>query len=246
MKLYQNVLPAGSGAFYAADTSQSWYGLPQIRIPTNQVDVGYSHRVSESVQAEVKLTTSDLTWRGCYIYNSSTIDGMIAQCDLKSPEGRVLAKSPGPFGVFTSKPIKTPHPRAPPSDTEELFGELKSTQLRNQAQILFHHYTSCTAFNMMPFQDSRNPWLSFYPSMARSGSAVGQKSLLYAILAQAAGNLAHLGHRREEMLVLAMMFYARAIRQLRESLEENSADFSVIMASILTLVMAEVKYITSY
>jgi len=189
---------------------------------------------------------TDLTWRGYYIYSSATIDGMIAQCDFSSPEEGVITKSVGPFGVFTSKPIPTPRPRAPPSETKELFRELRGTQLRNQARDLFHHYINCTAINMMPFQDIRNPWLSCYPSMARSGSALGQKSLLYAIIAQAAGNLAHLGYRREEMLVLARMFYATAIKQLREGLEENSADFSVIMASILTLVMAEVQHISIY
>jgi len=171
---------------------------------------------------------------------------MIAECDVESLKPGVSVKSAGPFTVFASKTIDTPHPRASLSDVEQLFGELKGTRLRSQAHNLFRHYTSCTAFNMMPFQDSRNPWLSCYPSMARSGCTRGQKSLLYAILAQAAGNLAHLGNNREELLVLAMMFYGIAIKLLRESLEEKAPDFSIILASILTLVMAEVRYISSY
>jgi hypothetical protein len=189
---------------------------------------------------------ADLTWRGYCIYNSSAVDSMIAQCDVKPPEEGAFAKSAGPFTVFTLKIIDTAHPQAPPSDMDQLFGELKDTQLRNHAQSLFHYYTNHTAFNMMPFQDRRNPWVSFYPSMARSACTRGQRSLLYAILAQAAGNLAHLGHKREDMLVLATRFYAGAIKQLRESLEENATDFSVILASVLTLIMAEVWYISSY
>ena len=246
MKLYQNVLHVVNGASDAAGTSQYQFGLLQTRIPTNQVGVEYSNLVSKYVQAEgLRLMRADLTWRGYCIYNSSAVDGMIAQCDVKSPEG-AFANSAGPFTVFTSKIIDTAHPQAPPSDMDQLFGELKDTQLRNHAQDLFHYYTSCTAFNMMPFQDQRNPWVLFYPSMARSASIRGQKSLLYAILAQAAGNLAHLSRKREDMLVLATRFYAIAIEQLRESLKENATDFSVILASVLTLIMAEVWYISNY
>ena len=247
MKLYQNVLHVVNGASDAAGTSQYQFGLLQTRIPTNQVDVEYSNLVSKYVQAErLGLMRADLTWRGYCIYNSSAVDGMIAQCDIKSPEEGAFAKSAGPFTVFTSKVIDTSHPQAPPSDMDQLFGELKGTQLRNHAPSLFHHYTNLTASNMMPFQDRRNPWQSFYPSMALSANTRGRKSLLYAILAQAAGNLAHLGHKREDMLVLATRYYAGAIEQLRGSLEENAIDFSVILASVLTLIMAEVWYISSY
>jgi hypothetical protein len=247
MKLYQNVLHVVNGASDVADTSQYWFGLLQTRIPTNQVGVEYSNLVSKYIQAEgLRLMRADLTWRGYCIYNSSVIDDMIAQCDVKSLEEGVFAESTGPFTVFTSKIINTAHPQAPPSDMDQLFGELKDTQLRNHAQGLFHYYTSRTAFNMMPFQDQRNPWVLFYPSMARSASIRGQKSLLYAILAQAAGNLAHLGRKREDMLVLATRFYVIAIKRLRESLEENATDFSVILASVLTLIMAEVWYISNY
>ena len=247
MKSYQNVLHAVNEASDAADTSQYQFGLLQTRIPTNQVDVEYCNLVSKYVQAEgLRLMRAGLTWRGYCIYNSSVVDGMIAQCDVKSLEEGAFAKSAGPFTVFTSKIIDTAHPQAPPSDMDQLFGELKDTQLRNHALSLFHHYTNLTAFQMMPFQDRRNPWLSFYPSMALSAYTRGQKSLLYAILAQAAGNLAHLGRKREDMLVLATRFYTTAIKQLRESLQENAIDFSVILASILTLIMAEVRDISSY
>lgn len=165
---------------------------------------------------------------------------MIAQCDVKSPEEGAFAKSAGPFTVFTSKIIDTAHPQAPPSNMGQLFGELKGTKLYDHAPSLFHHYTHLIASNMMPFQDQRNPWQSFYPSMALSANVRGQNPLLYAILAQAAGNLAHLDHKREDMLVLATGYYVRAIEKLRESLEENATDFSIILASVLTLIMAEV------
>jgi len=142
--------------------------------------------------------------------------------------------------VFAAKVNDTPNPQAGPSDMEQVFGDLSCVQLKEDAQKLFHHYTSFTAFNMMPFKDRRNPWLSFYPSLARCGYTRGHKSLLYAILAQAAGNLAHLGYRREDMLGLATGFYARAMKQLRERLQDADNDFTAILASVLTLIMAEV------
>ena len=77
--------------------------------------------------------------------------------------------------------------------------------------------------------------------MANSGESKAHKSLLHAILAQAAGNLAHLGNY-PSMASLALEYSLVATRQLRKAFEEEYVgDFSVMLASVLTLIMAEVN-----
>lgn len=76
--------------------------------------------------------------------------------------------------------------------------------------------------------------------MARSGKSCGQRSLLHALLAQAAGNLAHMGCQEEAMSNLTLKHYALAVTELRKAFS-GTIDFCVIMASILTLIMAEVS-----
>jgi hypothetical protein len=47
------------------------------------------------------------------------------------------------------------------------------------------------------------------------------------------------------MAALTMKHYVSAIAELRKALLESSIDFCIIMASILTLIMAEVSRISS-
>ena len=176
------------------------------------------------------------TWKGYPVYDCSAIDNLIEQCDDENKEG---SKSAGPFAVFTTKSKAISYPQAMPSAVSQIFADFQDNQLHGHSE-LFHHYTNQIALNMMPFEDSRNPWLSFYPSMALSTYGQGHKSLLYAILAQAAGNLAHLGHEREKMLTLAMRFYAAAIHHLGRSIEKGATEFSILLATVLALIMAEV------
>ena len=91
---------------------------------------------------------------------------------------------------------------------------------------------------MMPFQDRRNPWKSCYPLMARSGKSCAQRSLLHAMLAQAAGNLTLMGCQKEVMSALTLRHYTLAISELRKALCDP-VDFCLVIASILTLIMAE-------
>lgn len=74
--------------------------------------------------------------------------------------------------------------------------------------------------------------------MALSAFYTGHASLLYAILAQAAGNLAHLGYQRETMLGVAMRLYGAAVGELGRGIRK--VEFSVLVATVLALIMAEV------
>jgi hypothetical protein len=185
------------------------------------------------------------TWKGYPIYDSSAVDDLIEQCDVENHVDSSSAKSVGPFTVFTVNSNAIFHPQASLSAIHQIFANLQDDQLRGNS-ALFHHYTNQIAPNMMPFEDSRNPWLSFYPSMALSSYSQGHKSLLYAIFAQAAGNLAHLGYQREKMLKLAMQFYAASIQHLGRSVERGTTEFSILLATVLALIMAEVLRISNY
>lgn len=92
----------------------------------------------------------------------------------------------------------------------------------------------------MPFHDRRNPWQTSYPLMAAYGNSHGQRSLLHAMLAQAAGNLSHMGCQQDAMSTLALKHRVLAIIELRKELSFSN-DFCIVMASILTLIMAEVS-----
>lgn len=168
------------------------------------------------------------------------MDSLIAKCDAFSSDNTYLGISAGPFTVFASSSERVSFLREPPFHMHSLLDEVHDVQLREYGEFLFHHYTTYVALNMMPFEDRRNPWQSVYPLIARCGTSRGHKALLHAMLAQAAGNLASLGSNEELMPTLAVKHYALAIEDLRKGLEDEAKDFSVVLASVLTLVMAEV------
>ena len=76
--------------------------------------------------------------------------------------------------------------------------------------------------------------------MAQCGTSRVHKALLHTMLAQTAGNLASLGSNEDLIPTLAVKHYALAIEDLRKGLGDEAKDFSVVLASVLTLVMAEV------
>jgi hypothetical protein len=193
-----------------------------------------SGRLAKHLTRE-KLTLTDLTWHGHQIHQPIELDELIAQCNLEGPTSSgYFERAAGPFTVFC---VRAGIPQSI-LDTSN-----SSNDDNHLTRELWHHYITYTATNMMPFQDNRNPWLSIYPRIACQRSTKGRKSSLQsAILAQAAGNLAQLGSRREEMSRLARNFYADGVRDLRTSLE--SMEFSTILASIGTLMMVEVFNLT--
>ncbi|CZR60976.1 uncharacterized protein PAC_10872 [Phialocephala subalpina] len=182
-----------------------------------------------------RVLRSDLTWHGYTIHQSPEIDAFITQCDVEShDETEAVEKAAGPFTVFCT-PVG--YPRVPPSISDTPNSTRSDVRIIKE---LCHHYFTYTALNMMPFKDKRNPWMSFYPRLARQGSSRGQRALYNAMLAQAAGNLAQLGSQRDKMSALAIKFYADGIKDLRKGLESKEMDFSTVVASIMTLIMAEI------
>lgn len=190
----------------------------------------------KELAAHEGLTVIDLTWHGHSVHQSSEVDTLIAHCDVESHhETEPVEKAAGPFTVFCAP---AGYPRLPPyvSDIPDSSrGDIRTIK------ELCHHYFAYTAQNMMPYKDKWNPWMNFYPRLARQGSCRGQKSLYNAMLAQAAGNLAQLGSQRDKMSALAMKFYTDGVKDLRKGLESKDMDFSTVVASIMTLIMAEVK-----
>jgi hypothetical protein len=179
-----------------------------------------------------------LTWRGHETYSFANIDSLIAQCDLLQDSHAISSLSFGPFTVFRTAEI--PSPQAPPSDMNVLGENFQDRELNASAGFLFYHYSTHIAPMVMPFQDRRNPWQSSYPLMARCGNSHGRRSLLHAMLAQAAGNLCHMGYQKEAMSTFALKHRILAITELRKELSFSN-DFCIVMASILTLIMAEVS-----
>ena len=185
----------------------------------------------------------DLTWSLSPSYGSEDIDSLILQCDIPESEQPAqlsnMSKTAGPFTVF---PIMAKSRELHP-DIDRAMRLTPTPRLLaepdDSASYLLHHYTTHVAPNMMPFHDTRNPWQSSYPLLARCGDSAAHKSLYHAILAQAAGNLAHLGVDVETNKALNMEHYAKAIEELRASLSSEHQDFSIALASMLSLVMSE-------
>ena len=185
----------------------------------------------------------DLTWSLSPSYGSEDIDALIVQCDVPESEQPAqlsnISKTAGPFTVF---PIMAKSEQLHP-DIDRAMRLTPTPRLLagpdDNASYLLHHYITHVAPNMMPFHDTRNPWQSSYPLLARCGDSPGHKSLYHAILAEAAGNLAHLGVDIENNKASNMEHYAKSIEELRTSLSSEHKDFSIALASMLTLVMSE-------
>ncbi|TAQ84022.1 hypothetical protein B7494_g7656 [Chlorociboria aeruginascens] len=182
-----------------------------------------------------RVLNSNLTWHGHQIYTSEKVDDLISECDITDPTCRQPV-CVGPFAVFEVHETLL----APPSDGDPIWSQLETSQLKDRAPSIFHHYMNYTAVNIMPFKHERNPWLSFYPLMARSGDSKAHSSLAYALLAQAAGHRAHLINS-EDMSNLAMKYYTMATRKLSEALrDEDGGNFSIFLGSVLAIILAEV------
>lgn len=93
---------------------------------------------------------------------------------------------------------------------------------------------------MMPFEDIRNPWLHLYPLLASCGVSSGHQALYYAILTQASENLASLRSEDKTISQLKVECYTEALRHLRATMSQEVYDFSIVLATILMLIIAEV------
>lgn len=64
------------------------------------------------------------------------------------------------------------------------------------------------------------------------------------MLAQAAFNIAYLRGNDNDMIALGSKYYDAAIKQLVPSIQHADTDFSALLASIMTLMFAEVSIIS--
>jgi len=134
---------------------------------------------------------------------------------------------PSPFSVLDFRPLPSLHENDYSQD--------------NWDGRLFHHYVTVVAPMMMPVEDRRNPWMTDYPRLASSQGSRPHRVVHLALLSQAAAHLFHLGVETVRMRKLAISYRVNSIRTLRECLGTNEIlIFEVFLASILSLVMAEV------
>lgn len=178
----------------------------------------------------------DLTWQGLPVLASDFVDFLVAQSDEfeRSSEEIWEPSCHNPFTVFPANGW-TYGPSAP-TMIKSLSVDVSSSP---QERLLLHHYVTYVARLMIPFEDTRNPWLSDYPTLATARSSQEQKALYSAILTHAAFNLAHL-HGETAEISLATKHYDDAIALVKTSIANPSRDYGSLQAAIMTLMMAEV------
>jgi hypothetical protein len=174
--------------------------------------------------------TIDVTWANVPILDSNKVDHLVSLCDsaehVRSSSVQWAIESNIPFGVFPSYPV--------PYSLD--YGE----PLKDEEAFLFKHYVDHVALIMMPYDDQRNPWRSSYPAEALYSNSQEQKALFYAMIAQSALNLAHLGCSRENLMLQAARYYSLAIKELRTCMEGSPGGYASFIAAISTLMFVEV------
>ncbi|EPE32810.1 Zn2/Cys6 DNA-binding protein [Glarea lozoyensis ATCC 20868] len=193
------------------------------------------------------------TWKGFVIHDASSVDELIERCDIVKDEidnGRVsclpfsvfqnsqchLAEveeaealtecdnlsSPGNASAVEDSPVFTPSDLF--TSSLQLLMPTADSRLTPAEANLFHHYVSRVAPMLLPLDDTGNPWAT-YPAMALHYSSVGQRYLLYALLAHAAILRANIGSDTENMLATGGKYYVLAMEELRKSLGEDKVDY---------------------
>lgn len=107
-------------------------------------------------------------------------------------------------------------------------------------KFLFHHYVTHVAVIMLPYEHPRNAWICHYPAMALDLASKRQGVLHNAILSHASFNIAHLRGNDTNFNNLGMKHYGNAIQSLISAIGAETLDFSASVASIMTLMFAEV------
>ncbi|KAM6511799.1 hypothetical protein FALCPG4_016792 [Fusarium falciforme] len=106
--------------------------------------------------------------------------------------------------------------------------------------FLFHHYVNHVAGMMMPYEHPQNPWKSQYPAAALALDACEDTPLASAMIAHAAFNVVRLREQDENILRVGMKHYGNALRGIARSISIDSTQLPVTMASIMTLMLAEI------
>lgn len=181
------------------------------------------------------------TWEGYRIYTTEDVDRMInvlANHTSNCFKGGDFKLRDSPFSLLDfrfPRRALTCYPVSP------LMSQPSSNQLDPSSQRLFHHYVTVVAPLMMPLDDDRNPWKTYYPMSAISQESKLHSAIRFAILSQAAAHLLHLGCDEAEMKTLTIRYHSAGLRHLRRALSDvDVVDFELLLASILSLIMAEV------
>lgn len=207
------------------------------------------------------LTLSFLasTWAGRPTLSPDLLEFLIQQCDGDdelngNPVATRMVSKPShnPFSVFAIH-----HPRK-----GSMLAELLDLQGLNDSIppslsfgpkttatdcALLQHYVNHVALLMMPYKDSRNPWIH-YPMTALRGSSSNQPALYHGLLAQSAFNIAQL-HNDPSMMETGLKHYDLAIKELSLCLataRRHQCQFSAMLATIMTLLFAEVRRKTQF
>ncbi|KAF4959794.1 hypothetical protein FSARC_10619 [Fusarium sarcochroum] len=207
---------------------------------------------------------AETTWKGFQVIPSDIVDLLILRCD--DPTGgdpgldgcfSFLPVSHNPFSTFPivadeKSTIENDHqgPQTPHCNGS-FQGQLKvlsspvpfSGRTRLE-RYLFHHYVTQVAVIMMPYEHPNNPWTTYYPAAAIQLRDGQYDALHSAMLAQAAFNLGQLGvgwdESRPTMLESALKYYGNAMRRLLSVMGSSDIEFPFVIATIMTLMMAEV------
>lgn len=190
------------------------------------------------------LISADDTWKNIPIFDSDLVDCLISESDPEIPAdlARVIntafeTPSFNPFGMFrlnhsaATSPLNAIQLVPPGIDF-----------MNSEEKFLFNHYVNYVAVVMMPFDHPKNPWKSSYPARALFCSSATQKSLFSALLAQTAFNLAHLSPMKSHYMVMASKYYSLAMAQLMGMLNAEEKLNADVLATIMTLMMAEVRF----
>ncbi|PVH79819.1 hypothetical protein DL98DRAFT_460610 [Cadophora sp. DSE1049] len=181
------------------------------------------------------------TWITAAVMGSGELEYYVSLCDAALyVEGFTVewsSRSDVPFGAF---PSQQNHLQALAAPTTLSKSMIYGSPLSDDEALLFDHYVHHVAVIMMPYEDDRNPWTSAYPAVALYHMSQNNKSLFDALLAQAAYNLAHLGHGNQIMLDQALKAYTSSIGFLRSLLSDHRSDYGSLIASIMTLMFVEI------
>ncbi|KAF7556245.1 hypothetical protein G7046_g6346 [Stylonectria norvegica] len=198
------------------------------------------------------------TWNGFGHLAADMVDLLIFQCDEETDLDKRISTTfstssniadHNPFSVF--KVDAQLHQRyqplsliQEPDTTSDLMLPVPTTfpEWPVGEQFLFHHYVSHVANIMMPYEHPRNPWKSHFPAAALEMASLKHNFLYSAMLAHAAFNIAQLRGNDDGFLRVGLKQYGDAIQALVHSIGQESLDFPAAMASIMTLMFAELYH----
>lgn len=203
------------------------------------------------------LQVLEKTWQGFEVLDSDLVDLLISECDssynVNHSRPMMVASSTCPTSrhtPFTVLAFEVPHrPSSLPIEIKDsglsLYQPIptikSSPDCSSDERFLFNHYVNHVATIMMPYEHPRNPWKNHYPAVALELMSLRQSSLYYALVANASFNVARLLDKDRSYIQLGWKYSGIAIQALVGVLGKDDLDFSATMASIMTLMFAEVR-----